>query len=69
VSLSFGGSIKVTLYFSIFSRIANFYFLLMVVLQFIPSLEVTDPSFAAIPIVVIVAATAMKGWDFFYMVS
>ncbi|KAI9179525.1 phospholipid transporting ATPase [Blastocladiella emersonii ATCC 22665] len=43
-----------------FRRVANSYFLLMVVLQFIPALEVADPSFAALPIVCIVAATAMK---------
>ncbi|KAI9218609.1 hypothetical protein BC828DRAFT_388135 [Blastocladiella britannica] len=43
-----------------FRRIANTYFLLMVVLQFIPVLEIADPSFAALPIIVIVAATAMK---------
>ncbi|ORZ32831.1 hypothetical protein BCR44DRAFT_1439375 [Catenaria anguillulae PL171] len=43
-----------------FRRVANSYFLLMVVLQFIPILEVADPSFAALPIVFIVAATAMK---------
>ncbi|KAJ3362384.1 phospholipid transporting ATPase [Allomyces arbusculus] len=43
-----------------FRRVANSYFLAMVVLQFIPSLEVADPAFAAMPIVCIVAATAMK---------
>ncbi|KAJ3372819.1 hypothetical protein GGF31_001356 [Allomyces arbusculus] len=43
-----------------FRRVANSYFLLMVVLQFIPTLEVADPSFAALPIILIVAATAMK---------
>ncbi|KAL7748762.1 phospholipid transporting ATPase [Sorochytrium milnesiophthora] len=46
--------------FEQFRRVANSYFLLLVVLQVLPSLQLTSPIVAALPICCIVAATAMK---------
>ncbi|EPZ32698.1 Serine/threonine-dual specificity kinase domain-containing protein [Rozella allomycis CSF55] len=46
--------------FEQFRRVANFYFLFMIVLQAIPELHTTDIIFAAAPIVIIVLITAAK---------
>ncbi|ORZ31134.1 hypothetical protein BCR44DRAFT_1503085 [Catenaria anguillulae PL171] len=43
-----------------FSRVANLYFLLIVVLQMIPSIRTTHPALAAMPMTVIVLVTAAK---------
>ena len=46
--------------FEQFHRAANFYFLLMVILQIIPSLNQVNPAVSAIPLIVVVAITAVK---------
>ncbi|KAI9143285.1 hypothetical protein BKA69DRAFT_1063329 [Paraphysoderma sedebokerense] len=46
--------------FEQFRNVANIYFTVLVVLQFIKILEITNPAFAALPLVCILAATAFK---------
>ena len=46
--------------FEQFRRIANFYFLVLVIMQFFPQVNASSPGMAALPIIVIVLATMIK---------
>ncbi|KAJ1508387.1 hypothetical protein HMI56_007319, partial [Coelomomyces lativittatus] len=46
-----------------FRHVANFYFLVIVILQFIPVLRIGNPFFGAVPFLFILSVSAFKGID------
>lgn len=46
--------------FEQFRRIANFYFLLLVILQFLPVFAIVNPMLCALPLIIIVFVTSLK---------